>query len=112
MTDLEEDTRQKLTQTWDAFTASIAETRSEFTAARAELASADASLMELVKALGDKLDAVDTTELPELHAQLNELSATMVQEQEGARAFVEESLLVRLPVATSAALQQKLKAQS
>ena len=54
ITDLEEDTRQKLTQTWDAITASIAETNTKLAEAQTELAAADASLMSLVKSLGDK----------------------------------------------------------
>lgn len=63
ITDLEEDTRRKLTQTWDALSGSIEGARNEATTARAELVQADSSLMELVKTLGDKLDTLELSEV-------------------------------------------------
>jgi chromosome segregation ATPase len=96
VTDLEEDTRQKLTQTWDALTKSIDTVRGDLAAARTELATADGSVMDLVRAVGDKLDVFELTEVPEMNAQLDEIAATMVQEQESIRRFVEESLKVRV----------------
>jgi hypothetical protein len=94
ITELEEDTRQKLTQTWDAFTASLEEMRSDLTSARTELVQSDSSLMQLVRVLGDKVDVLELTELPEINAQLDDLGLALTQEQESIRQFVEESLEV------------------
>ena len=95
ITDLEEDTRQKLTQTWNALTKSVDSVKEELTNARAELVQSDSSLIELVKALGDKLDVLQLSELPEINAQLDEMSGAMAAEQEAMRGFVQESLKVR-----------------
>lgn len=99
ITDLEEDTRQKLTQTWDALSRRVEAVRGDLSAARAELTEADATMVDLAKALGDKLDAVQLTELPDVNAQLAELAASVAAEQEGMRKFVDEALQVRHPLA-------------
>ena len=96
ITDLEEDTRQKLTQTWDSLSRSIKDVCSDLSEARSELADADGTMMELVKALGDKLDTVQLTDLPEVNAQLDEVAASVATEQEGMRQFVDDALQVCL----------------
>jgi hypothetical protein len=80
ITDLEEDTRQKLTQTWEAMTKGLSDSQTELAKARADLVQSDSSLMELVKALGEKLNLLELKELPDMAAHIDEIGDTMSQE--------------------------------
>jgi hypothetical protein len=94
ITDLEEDTRQKLTQTWEAMTKGLSDSQAELAKARADLAQSDSSLMELVKALGEKLEQLELKELPDMVAHVDEMGETMLQELHSACQAFEESIKV------------------
>ena len=99
--DLEEDTRQKLTQTWDALTKGLEDAQADLAAAQHELTQSDRSVVELTRALGARVDALAMTELPEVAARVEEVASGAAQEQEELRTYVEGALEVR---ATDAAI--------
>lgn len=96
ISDLEEDTRQKLTQTWDALAKGLDDAQADLAAAQRELVQSDGSLMKLTRALSERVDALAMTELPEVAARVEELGGAAAQEQEALRAFVEDALEVRM----------------